>query len=240
MISKERRLQIGKNFVRWGGFYSPAPASADSAAEGVEGSEGSESASPQTTRMQKLRERYGGETETSVVDEAKERANAEAAQEIVDGFEKLLADGAVKQRPSGQVVTEIEVQAVEEVTSPQLGSTTSSTSVVQETSTTAPASSVSTSQTPASPASPSTPTPSSPVPFPESSISKRAQRREKLLELARMNAQQPLPETLKQRELEAQKTAEEEAAQKAKDEEKAKNPRAIRERLWRLMGGLLP
>lgn len=104
------------------------------------------------------------------------------------------------------------------------------------------ASSASTSTPPSSP-SPSTETsssipPSTPTPIQSSTTSKRALRKEKLLELARQNAQQPLPEALKARELDSQVLSEEEKEKETKGGKGEKQ--AVRERLWRLMGGLLP
>jgi hypothetical protein len=83
----------------------------------------------------------------------------------------------------------------------------------------------------AAPAVPPSPTPSAMRP----AGSARAKRRERLLELARQNATMPLPETV--RYPEPEKTEEEQEAQKA---EKHQAKEALRERVWRLMGGLLP
>lgn len=79
----------------------------------------------------------------------------------------------------------------------------------------------------------SSPTPTTPSARPAHSRYGSAQerKRERLLELARKNAQMPLPETVQY------KTPEE--PEKVK-EEKRQARMAIRQRLWKLMGGYLP
>ncbi|KAI0087147.1 hypothetical protein BDY19DRAFT_956379 [Irpex rosettiformis] len=218
VISKERRAQIGKSIIGWGGFYSSAPVSAESSSEGVDGSE---SAPLELTRMQKLKQRYGGQSQSPAAEEIKGEVEGEEALEI------LTENQTPEQELVDDVVMEVEIDAVTEPAPPELAS------LPKDEEASAPAPEI----------SPSPPQTASPTPSDSSSrsstLSKRAQRKEKLLDLARMNAQEPLPEALKQRELEAQKQLEEEAAEKER-QEKERNPRAIRERLWKLMGGLLP